>query len=127
MALVKITHHGGFSARRDIAKHSLILLRIAQERPKAVYIVESVVAILSHSVVTIVNKDEHPDPKLLESLDIKAMVRVLTENVKNPKVSHELINHAMDLLTCLPYHYSETCRNYLPLLRLLVAGLRSTD
>ncbi|RDB27508.1 hypothetical protein Hypma_003895 [Hypsizygus marmoreus] len=126
-ALGTITHHGGASIRRDIARHTAKLTKLVEQFPDDENLIELVITIISHSVSTVVEGDRPADPALLASLDMRTVLKLTTENTKKEWATPYLINHAMVLLAMSTLHASAACKGYPPMQKFLVAGLRSTD
>ena len=128
-ALATMTHHGGESIRVKIARtSSATLVRLIEEHPNDAKVAELATVTLAHSVSAVVNVGEPaPDPKVFQALDVPAIIRVLTENVRKPTASLYLLEHAVNSLPGFTLHCRKDCQAYPSMLRLLVATLRSSD
>ncbi|KAG6907808.1 hypothetical protein DXG01_007290 [Tephrocybe rancida] len=127
-ALSTITHHGGAAIRKDIArKTTSTLLRVIDQFPDDKIIGELVVTVLSHSISGVVDGDKITDPALFASIDLRTILKVVTDNSKKEWASPYLINHALSLLATCTLNASVVCKAYPPMLRYLIAGLRSPD
>ncbi|KAF8067865.1 hypothetical protein FPV67DRAFT_1562105 [Lyophyllum atratum] len=127
-ALGTITHHGGTSIRTDIARQTTTTLtKLIDQFPDDQTIAELVITVLSHSISGVVEGERPSDPALLASLDLRSIFKVVTENAKKEWASQYLINHAIGLLSIATLNAADICKAYPPMLKFLVAGLRSAD
>ncbi|GLB39184.1 putative MYND finger [Lyophyllum shimeji] len=127
-ALGTITHHGGGTIRKDIARRTTAtLIKLIEEFPDDKVIAELVVTVLSHSISGVVEGEKPSDPTLLASLDLRAIFKVVTETSRKEWASQYLINHAVSLLATATLNAADICKAYPPMLKFLVAGLRSAD
>lgn len=126
-ALGTITHHGGVPIRMEIAKYSSTLVKLIEEFSDDKSVVEPAIATLAHCANTVFGENSLADSKLLASLDIWTIVKVVTENARKEWASAHLINHAVSLLPMSTLHATDACKSYPPMIRFLVAGLRSKD
>ncbi|KAI0790399.1 hypothetical protein C8Q75DRAFT_852150 [Abortiporus biennis] len=126
-ALATVTHHGGMAIRVQIAKETTArLLRLMEEIPNDMKCMELIITTLTHSVGAVACEEE-ADMKLIRSLDIPHVLRVVFENVKKPEALFFLLSHGLYLLTSLPYHCYREVRAIPPLVSLMVGCLRSAD
>jgi hypothetical protein len=98
-----------------------------REHPSDQKVSELAIVILAHSVGVVLNGTNQPDRKVLQALDIQTIIRVVTENVRNPAASLYLFDHALSLLAGCTLYCAADCKAYPPMLSLLVASLRSKD
>ena len=126
-ALGIITHHGGVPIRIEIAKYSSTLVKLIETYPDDKSIAQLAITTLSHCISAIMECESPADPKLLASLDMRTMVKVVTENSRKEWASPRLIDHAISLLSVATLHATDACKSYPPMIKLLVAGLRSKD
>ncbi|KAG5654548.1 hypothetical protein H0H81_000073 [Sphagnurus paluster] len=127
-ALGTITHHGGATIRKDIARQTTgTLTKLVEKYPDDENIVELVVTVLSHSISGVVESEKASDLALIKSLDMRTILKLVTENSKKEWATSYLINHALGLLTMSTLNASEVCKSYPPMQRFLVAGLRSPE
>src|ERR1700733_7444497 len=126
-ALGTITHHGGVPIRMEIAKYSSTLVKLIETYPDDKSIAQLAISTLSHCVSAVSEGESLADPKLLASLDVRTIVKVVTENSKKEWASPHLIDHAISLLSMATLHATDVCKSYPPMINFLVAGLRSKD
>ncbi|KAF5383157.1 hypothetical protein D9615_004964 [Tricholomella constricta] len=127
-ALGTITHHGGVSIRKDIARQTTpTLTKLVEQYPDDKIIIELVITVLSHSISGVLEGEQPSDPALLKSLNMRSIVKIMTENTKKEWASQYLINHALGLLATSTLNAADVCKAYPPMQRLLVAGLRSPE
>jgi hypothetical protein len=126
-ALGTITHHGGVPIRMQIAKYSSTLVSLVEEFPDDSSIIELAITTLAHCVSAALEGVAPADPKLLASLDMRTILKVVTENARRDWASPYLINHALSLLSMATLHATDACKAYPPMVKFLVAGLRSKD
>jgi hypothetical protein len=124
-ALRTVTHHGGQPVRLEIAKHANALTRLIEEFPDDKNIAELAITSLSHSVNAALEGDKPVDSKLLASLDMRHVLKVVTKNMRKEWVTPYLVDHAMGLLSMATLHVSDACTGYPLMVKSLVAGLRS--
>jgi hypothetical protein len=126
-ALGTITHHGGVSIRTEIAKYSSTLVRLIEEFPDDKNVIELAITTLAHCINAVLEGDSPANPKVLASLDMRTIVKVVTENTRKEWASSYLIDHALLLLSMSTLHATDACKSYPPMIKFLVAGLRSKD
>ncbi|KZT70478.1 hypothetical protein DAEQUDRAFT_667559 [Daedalea quercina L-15889] len=126
-ALCTVTHHGGVAARQEIARQTPVLLRLLEEFPDDEKVAELVIVVMSHAIGAVVGRDDKPDTKLLEAIDIRAVLKFTTDNLRKPDASVFLINHGLGLLTSSTLHCYKECKALPPLMTFLVACLRSNE
>lgn len=126
-ALENVTHHGGVTVKLEVAEHWPTLIRLINEHRDDPNIAESVIMILSHSLSLVGGGQTPTYPKLLRSLDLPTIFKVVVESLKHPKASHALLEHAVMFLGAFTLNCSAQCKRSPSVLNLLVAGMRSKD
>jgi hypothetical protein len=127
-ALASVTHHGGIEARSEIAKQTPVLVRLIQEHADDATVVELAIVTMSHAVDAITGSiEEQPNTKLLKTLDMHNLLKIFVDATRRPDASSDLINHALAFFAGSTLHCYNECKAYPPVLKCLVAGLRSKD
>ena len=128
-ALSTVTRHGGESIRLEIAQKSPILIRLIQEHPDDLAIVELAIVIIAHAVGPAIEVGDKrgPDKKRLGILVLPQIIKIVTESARKPTASYDLINHALSFLVDCTLNCSKDCWSYPPMLTLLAATLRSDN
>lgn len=126
-ALCTVTHHGGIAAKQEIARKTPVLLRLIEQFPDDDKVAELVIVVLCHAIGAVVGQENTPDPKLLQPLDMRTVLKVTTDNLRKPAASPFLISHGLGLLTISTQHCYKECKALPPLLTFLVACLRSNE
>ncbi|TFY59068.1 hypothetical protein EVJ58_g6015 [Rhodofomes roseus] len=126
-ALCNVTHHGGVAARQDIAKQTPVLLRIMEEFPDDEKVAELAIVVMSHAIGAVVGQDDKPNPKLLELIDMRAVLKATIDNFRKPNASAFLISHGLGLMTNSTLHCYKQCKALPPLLSFLVACMHSNE
>lgn len=125
-ALSNVTHHGGKEARAEIARHTPVLIKVIEDHPDDAKAAELVVATMSHAVDTGSGKSQ-PDLNLLRNLDIPGILKLFVEAMHRPDASRYLINHSLAFFAESTLHCHRECKAYTPVLKCLIASLRSKD
>ncbi|KAI0944889.1 hypothetical protein AcV7_001571 [Taiwanofungus camphoratus] len=125
-ALTNVTHHGGVEVRQELARHTGTLLRAMKAAPDDPKVIELCTITMAHAIGAVVLA-EKPDRTLVKAIDMPAVLRATTENLKKPFVSFQLFTHAQSLLTASTLHFSTECKAQPALIAFLVACLRSTQ
>ncbi|KAH9926735.1 uncharacterized protein B0H18DRAFT_331328 [Fomitopsis serialis] len=127
-ALSTVTHHGGVAARQEIAKQTPVLLRLMEEFPDDDKIAELAIVVMCHAIGAVVDiSDEVPDPKLLETLDMRTVLKMTIDNFRKPNASAFLMSHGLGLLTGSTLHCYKECKALPPVSSFLVACMRSEE
>ncbi|KAH7922905.1 hypothetical protein BV22DRAFT_1106350 [Leucogyrophana mollusca] len=125
--LTTVTHHGGVEVRQEISHQAPTLLRVLQEYPDDLAAAELVISTLAHAVGAAINLEEPPAANDIKVLNIPVMIRVVTETMRKPGCSIQLLHHGMELLTHPVLHCWKQCKAYPPMIEFLVACLRTAD
>jgi hypothetical protein len=126
-SLSVITHHGGFDARKEIARQTPTLIKLLREHPDNPQVIELATVTMSHAIGAVLYTSEKPDTNIMKLLDIKSVIDVTLDNIRKPTCSYYMMNHAIPLLAGPTLHCASVCRNHTPLLKFLAACLRSRD
>lgn len=126
-ALGTVTHHAGQRIRLEIAKHANTLTQLIEAFPNDKHVAELAITSLAHSISAALEVDKPADPKLLASLDLQNILKAVTENTRKEWTTPYLIDHALSLLSMATLHAPDACKGYPPMVKFLVAGLRSKD
>ncbi|KAL0958057.1 hypothetical protein HGRIS_000235 [Hohenbuehelia grisea] len=129
-ALTTFTHHGGTKVRAGIAKDSAsTLVKLIDRYPDDPKVAEKAIITLCHSVIAVVGTWESspPNPQTLRDIDMPGVLRVVTDTLKKPTTSSDVINHAIELIASSTLHCSEMCKANPTVLKFLVGGFRSKD
>lgn len=126
-SLTTITHHGGTSARAEIARLTPTLVKIMQEHPDDEEIAELITVTLSHSIIAVTDVEELPDPKLIKLFNIPVTLATICDALRKPWASVYMITHTESLISNMAYHCSKEVRAYPPAVTFLTALLRSED
>ncbi|KAJ3776438.1 hypothetical protein FB446DRAFT_682836 [Lentinula raphanica] len=127
--LTNAGHHGGLSVRADLARNAPILVQTLKDHPDERPTVESIIAILSHSVGSVVNGDyQGPSmPDIHRSLDMKTILKLTVYHMKQPYATRFLIDHGLQLIFAASMHCASVFRSEPDLDMFLVAGLKSKN
>ncbi|KDQ60127.1 hypothetical protein JAAARDRAFT_174140 [Jaapia argillacea MUCL 33604] len=128
-ALSTVTHHGGVAVRTDIAKRTPALVRLLQECPSDPKVADLSIAVMSHALGSVLAVDEKPGPdmRVVKSLQLPSILRVVIEQLQKPYASQEIISHALGIFSGATLHCWKECNDFPPVITFLVAFLRSTD
>ncbi|CAA7268445.1 unnamed protein product [Cyclocybe aegerita] len=128
-SLSTITHHGGSTARIEIARHANVLTKLIRDLPDDEKVAELGVSTLAHSVSAVVEGVSKPaNPRVLQAVDMVDVLKTIIEAVKrlyrNPRSIYE---HAIELVAMSSMHASSALKVYPSAINFLVAGFRSKD
>ncbi|OCH85949.1 hypothetical protein OBBRIDRAFT_762123 [Obba rivulosa] len=126
-ALSTVTHHGGFEARRDIAREAPRLIRLIEEHADDSKLVELCIVTLAHSVGTTVGGNDKFDLKIIKPSEMRHLLKVTTQRIQKPTASHYMIDHALTLFSCTTLRFAKECKETPSMLSFLVACLRSNN
>ncbi|KAI0374602.1 hypothetical protein BV20DRAFT_934661 [Pilatotrama ljubarskyi] len=126
-ALTVVTHHGGLSARQEIARHSHTLVKIMQDYPDDSKVSELVIVTVDHATEAVVACEEAPDPRLLKEASIRPVLEATVAALRKPTYSHIMHTHAINLLAAPTQHCPQECKAVPSMLKLLAALTRSNN
>lgn len=126
-ALSSVTHHGGIDVRLQIAKKTSVLLQLLDEQPHDMKAVELTITVLSHSVASVTNNEQPPDPKLLPLVHVPRLVRTIISFIRKPQVPQMLFDHSLVLLSGAAQHCHREFHAIPSVVNLLVACTRDAD
>ncbi|KAI0658738.1 hypothetical protein C8Q70DRAFT_1045402 [Cubamyces menziesii] len=126
-ALRVVTHHGGVSARQEIARHNRALVKVMEDHPDDSTIANLVIATTSHASAAVIACERPPDPRLVRDACIPLVLEATVNALRRPTDSHELHTHALLILAASTQHCSRECKANPSMLRLLAAFTRSNN
>ncbi|KAI0351545.1 hypothetical protein OH77DRAFT_1411022 [Trametes cingulata] len=126
-ALTVVTHHGGVSARQEIARHNRTLVKIMEDHPDDPKVAELVIVTVDHATEAVVACEETPDPRLVREVSICTVLEATVAALRKPTYSHIMHTHAINLLAAPTQHCPQECKAVPSMLRLLAALTRSEN
>ncbi|ESK96280.1 hypothetical protein Moror_7066 [Moniliophthora roreri MCA 2997] len=127
-SMSSIAHHGAERVNLELAKQTPILLRLLDELSDDPVVAELIISIMSHTLSDIMRKHEKVGihtPYTPPFLEIRPLLDALLKQLKNPRSSDFLVDHAIALLAVLAYHCGPTMKADPSVTNFLIAGLRS--
>ncbi|KAH9900754.1 hypothetical protein C8Q73DRAFT_675606 [Cubamyces lactineus] len=122
-----VTHHGGASAKQEIARHNRALVKLMEDHPDDPKIAELVIVATSHASAAVIACEQPPDPRLVKDACIPLVLEATVNVLRRPTDSHELHTHALLILAASTQHCSRECKANPSMLRLLAAFTRSNN
>ncbi|EMD40211.1 hypothetical protein CERSUDRAFT_122273 [Gelatoporia subvermispora B] len=126
-ALSEVTHHGGLESRQDIARQAPRLVRLMEEFPDDIKLLELCIVTLGHSVGNVLDTYDTTIPNVVTSSDMRKILEITTRSIKQPTASYYMFDHALSLLSGATCRFQEECKATPAMLSLCVACLRSTN
>ncbi|TFK22369.1 hypothetical protein FA15DRAFT_681689 [Coprinopsis marcescibilis] len=128
-ALVTVTHHGGAEIRAKIATHCNTLTNLLSTYASDEDICEMVVSIITHAVGAVTEGPESSCafPKILKTLDMSTMLKLVVQATKQHPQSAALFEHATEFIASSSLHATKAFASVPEAVRYLVAGMRCPD
>ncbi|KAF7793058.1 hypothetical protein EIP86_004163 [Pleurotus ostreatoroseus] len=125
-ALSTITHHSVSEVQQSLAQYTPTFLRLIDEFPENMKLLELTVGVLSHAINAVLSQDD-VDSQTLRRLNMPSVFRHILAALRNPNATSYLLSHAFNMMAVSSKHCHKDIKAVPALVNFIVAGLRCDE